>query len=343
MMRIAIVNDLALAVEVLRRLVSSVPEYEVAWTAANGVEAVERCARDCPDLILMDLIMPLMDGAQATRFIMKQSPCAILVVTATVAGNADKVFAALSAGALDAVATPAFDPGGGIGGGEELLRKIAVMGKLIACTARETPAGPPPNPRTVTVHPPRLVVLGASTGGPNAVAIILRGLPRKLRAAVVVVQHLDMQFAPALVEWLGNETGLPVSLIRDNIIPEAGEVYVAGTNDHLVIDADLSFHYTAEPVDYPYRPSVDEFFLSLGRHWPKPGVACLLTGMGRDGAQGLLALRRAGWRTIAQDEGTCIVYGMPRAAVEAGAVAQLLPVEDISAAILDEVRKEKAE
>ena len=339
MMRIAIVNDLALAVEVLRRLVRSAPEYEVAWTAANGIEAVEKCARDCPDLILMDLIMPLMDGAQATRIIMKQSPCAILVVTATVSGNADKVFAALSAGALDAVATPVFGPGGGIDGAEELLRKIAVMRKLIALAGRETPAVAAPRPRIVPAHPPRLVALGASTGGPNAVAIILRGLPKNLGAAVVVVQHLDVQFAPALVDWLGAQTDLPVSLIRENLMPEVGKVYVAGTNDHLVIDTHLTFHYTAEPLDYPYRPSVDEFFLSLGRHWPQPGVACLLTGMGRDGAQGLLALRRAGWRTMAQDEKTCIVYGMPRAAVEAGAVAQLLSVEDISAAILNEVRK----
>ena len=107
-MRIAIVNDLTLAVEVLRRLIRSVPGYQVAWTAADGVEAVEKCARDCPDLILMDLIMPVMDGAQATKVIMKQSPCAILVVTATVSGNAAKVFEALSCGALDAVATPVF-------------------------------------------------------------------------------------------------------------------------------------------------------------------------------------------------------------------------------------------
>ena len=339
MMRIAIVNDLGLAVEVLRRLVRSVPGYEVAWTAADGVEAVEKCARDCPDLILMDLIMPLMDGAQATRIIMKESPCAILVVTATVSGNVDKVFAALSAGALDAVATPVFGASGGIDGGEELLRKIEVMGKLIAFAGRETPAVAAPKPRIAPAHPPRLVVLGASTGGPNALAIILRGLPKNLGAAVVVVQHLDVQFASALVEWLGNQTDLPVSLIRENMMPECGQVYVAGTNDHLVIDANLAFHYTSEPSDYPYRPSVDEFFLSLVRHWPQPGVACLLTGMGRDGALGLLALRRAGWRTMAQDEKTSIVYGMPRAAVEAGAVGQLLPVEDISAAILNEVRK----
>ena len=130
-MRIAIVNDLTMAVEVLRRLILSVHGYEVAWTAADGVEAVEKCARDCPDLILMDLIMPVMDGAQATKIIMKQSPCAILVVTATVSGHAAKVFEALSWGALDAVATPVFGTSGGIEGGEELLRKIAVLGRLI--------------------------------------------------------------------------------------------------------------------------------------------------------------------------------------------------------------------
>jgi two-component system response regulator WspF len=339
-MRIAIVNDLALAVEVLRRLVRSVPEYEVAWTAANGIEAVENCARDCPDLILMDLIMPLMDGAQATRIIMKQSPCAILVVTATVSGNADKVFEALSAGALDAVATPVFGTGGGIDGGEELLRKIVVMGKLIAHAGQQTLAAPLTSQGKPGL-PPRLVALGASTGGPNAVAIILRGLPQDLGAAVVVVQHLDVQFVPGLVDWLGDQTGLTVSRVRESTKPEVGEVYVAATNDHLVVGADLAFHYTVEPVDCPYRPSVDEFFLSLGRHWPQPGVACLLTGMGRDGAQGLLALRQAGWRTMAEDERSCVVYGMPRAAMEAGAAEESLPVEGISTAILNELRKGK--
>ncbi len=341
-MRIAIVNDLALAVEVLRRMVRSVPEYEVAWTAANGVEAVEKCACDRPDLILMDLIMPLMDGVQATRVIMKQSPCAILIVTATVSGNADKVFAALSAGALDAVATPVFGAGGGIDGGEELLRKIALMGKLIVHAGHELLPPAAPAPKGIPAQLPGMVGLGASTGGPNALATVLHGLPRDMQAAVVVVQHLDVQFVPAFVDWLGDQTHLSVSLIREGMKPDAGTVYVAGTNDHLVVSADLSFHYTGEPTEHPYRPSVDEFFLSLDRNWPRPGVACLLTGMGRDGAQGLLALRRAGWRTIAEDKKTCVVYGMPRAAVEIGAAAEVLPVGDISAAILKELRKEKA-
>ena len=341
-MRIAIVNDLALAVEVLRRLVRSVPEYQVAWTAANGAEAVEKCARDRPDLILMDLIMPLMNGVQATRAIMKQSPCAILIVTATVCGNADKVFAALSAGALDAVATPVFGASGGIDGGEELLRKIALMGKLILQAGRELPPAAGSLPQRSPAQRPQLVALGASTGGPNALAAILHELPQDLGAAVAIVQHLDLQFVPAFAEWLGSQTKLPVSVIRENVKPDAARVYVAGTNDHLVVGADLAFHYASEPAEYPYRPSVDEFFLSLGRYWPRPGVACLLTGMGRDGAQGLLALRQAGWRTIAEDQKTCVVYGMPRAAAEIDAAAEVLPVQDISSAILDALRKEKA-
>src|SRR5271157_4861093 len=157
-MRIAIVNDLTLAVEVLRRLVRSVPGYEVAWTAGDGVEAVEKCARDCPDLILMDLIMPVMDGVQATKVIMKQSPCAILVVTATVSGNAAKVFEALSFGALDAVATPVFGTAGGIEGGEELLRKIVVIGRLIV-HAQHPGLAVQLSPQAAPERAPRMIAL----------------------------------------------------------------------------------------------------------------------------------------------------------------------------------------
>jgi two-component system, chemotaxis family, response regulator WspF len=337
-MRIAIVNDLSMAVEVLRRLVRSVPEYEVAWTAADGAEAVEKCLRDQPDLILMDLIMPVMDGVQATCAIMKQTPCAILVVTATVAGNASKVFEAMGCGALDAVATPVFGMGGRIDGGENLLRKIAIIGRLISNTgtqaAPEAPAHRPARGRM-----PSLVALGASTGGPKALAAVLRGLPSTLQAGVVIIQHLDVQFAGGLVEWLDEQTELPVSLAREGMRPSAGGVFVAGTNDHLVIGADRSFHYTAEPVDYPYRPSVDEFFLSLARHWPQSGVAAVLTGMGRDGARGLLGLRQAGWRTIAQNEKTSVVYGMPKAAVDAGAADVTEPLERIAGVILESLTK----
>src|SRR5579862_450945 len=130
-MRIAIVNDMPMAVEALRRVITGVPEYQIAWIAADGEEAVRQCRADPPDLILMDLIMPRMDGAEASRLIMRDSPCAILIVTATVEGHSSKVFEAMGSGALDAVKTPVLDGPGKTGGGSDLLAKIAMLRKLI--------------------------------------------------------------------------------------------------------------------------------------------------------------------------------------------------------------------
>lgn len=335
MIRAAIVNDLPMAVAALRRALDAAPGVEVAWTAKDGAEAVEQCARDVPDVILMDLIMPVMDGVEATRRIMRESPCAILVVTATVSGNAGKVFEAMGHGALDAVATPVLGPEGDVSGGEELLRKIFTIAKLLSRPGGpQGRAAPAPAPRPPEGRP-GLAVIGASTGGPKAVADILAGMPRDLDAALVVVQHVDMRFADGLAEWLGSQSPLPVRVAGDGQGLAPGVVHVAGTNDHLVLRPDLTLGYQADPVDYPYRPSVDTFFESVARYWPCPGVAALLTGMGRDGAKGLLALRRAGWTTIAQDQATCVVYGMPKAAVEMGAARLVLPLPDIARAMCD--------
>jgi len=150
---------------------------------------------------------------------------------------------------------------------------------------------------------------------------------------MVIVQHVDAQFAGGLAKWLGDQAAIPVTLAREGMQPEPGTAYLAESNDHLVIGADRTFRYTAEPVDNPYRPSVDAFFESLEANWKRPGVAALLTGIGRDGARGLLALRRAGWHTIAQDERSSVIYGMPKAAVELGAAKEILPLERIPEAI----------
>jgi two-component system, chemotaxis family, response regulator WspF len=328
-LRIAIVNDLPMALEVLRRVVAS-GGYTIAWTAADGAEAVDKCLTDKPDLILMDLIMPIMDGVQATAAIMRNSPCAILVVTASVGGNAAKVFEAMGYGALDAVCTPAPGAGGQIGGDAALLKKIATIGKLIhaAPSARREPA-PPPRPR----RDGALIAIGASTGGPKALAAVLSALPEDCNAPVVLVQHLDPQFVDGLAEWLGGQTPLAVVVAVEGSRPQAGTVYIAGAADHLVISANGTFHYDAEPADYPYKPSVDEFFLSLAARWRQPGVAVLLTGMGRDGARGLLALRKARWHTIAQDEESSVVYGMPKAAMDIDAAVEQLPLLEIPGAI----------
>ncbi len=332
-MRIALVNDLMMAVEGLRRILTSVPGHEIAWVARDGREAVEKCARDLPDLILMDLIMPAMDGVEATRRIMKATPCAILIVTATIGNNAAKVFEAMGHGALDAVNIPM------MGGGAEaqrsrytLLRKIHLISRLRGIPST-SPAKPPD-----TDPPPPLVVIGSSTGGPKALSDILSGMPADLGAAIVLIQHVDEKFSAGLAEWLDGQTPLRVQLAAEGGQAVINTVYVAGTNDHLVITPGLTFSYTPEPGSLSYRPSVDIFFASLARAWPPDSVrdgcvAALLTGMGRDGAEGLAALRRAGWHTIAQDKETSVVYGMPKAAKELDAAVEILPLSRIGPAI----------
>jgi two-component system response regulator WspF len=334
-MRIAIVNDTSIAVEALRRVVVKVPDYEIAWIARDGAEAVAKCAADTPDLILMDLLMPIMDGVEATRRIMTTSPCAILVVTSTVSGNASKVFEAMGYGALDAINTPMLGTGGHTEGGAGLLSKIATIGKLIGKPARNRKLQIP-KPKSLV---PALVAIGSSTGGPKALAAVLSQFSRSFQAAVVIVQHVDAQFAPGLVDWLNEQTALPVELAMAGCPVEGGKVLVAGTNDHLVLQSNLTLTYTEEPRDYPYRPSVDVFFSSIADCWPGKGIGVLLTGMGRDGAQGLMSLRSASWHTIAQDRATSVVYGMPKAAAELGAAVQILPIQAIGSILIEKLGK----
>lgn len=334
-MRIAIVNDMVIAVEAIRRTLLAVSEYQVAWVARDGAEAVIKCAKDTPDLILMDLIMPVMDGVEATRQIMKSSPCAILIVTANVGQSSGKVFEALGHGALDAVNTPVLGIGNLGEATQPLLNKIATIKKLLGKSTSFSRNQPSSQASRRNVLP--LVAIGASTGGPKALAAILSRLPASFNAAVAIVQHVDEQFSSGFVEWLNQQSQLPVSLAPRGGRLELGKVLVAGTNDHLIVTSTLSLSYTKEPIDYPYRPSVDVFFESLAEHWRGKGTAVLLTGMGRDGAEGLSLLRSKGWHTIAQDKDSCVVYGMPKAAAELKAAVEILPPEAIASTLIHRV------
>ena len=346
-MRIGIVNDSLMAREALRRTVVSASSHEVAWLACDGREAVEKATADSPDLILMDLIMPGMDGVEATRQIMQRKPCPILVVTASVSVHIGRVYEAMGFGALDAVDTPTLGPVDNMAGASILIQKIGTIGKLVGDKSRP-PAGSTHVP-AATAAPAAagggrrpiswdLVVLGASTGGPAAVARILADLPDSPDASIVIIQHVDVAFAANLARWLGERTGRRVDLATAGDRPLPGRTYLAATNDHLVLDGARQFRYVAEPLAVHYRPSVDVFMESLIRHWPEPGAAAVLTGMGRDGAAGLLALRQAGWLTVAQDQESSVVYGMPRAAAELGAAQLVLPLPEIGPAIAERVR-----
>lgn len=327
-MRVAIVNDLALAREVLRRVVLSVPGNVVAWSAADGDEAVHRAATDRPDVILMDLVMPRVNGAEATQQIMRESPCPILVVTATVPGNFDLVFRAMGAGAIDAVQTPTFGPSGSIQDAEPLLARLA----RVEAALRDTSGSGLHTPLACASTPaemPRVLAIGSSTGGPDALGVVLSALPPDFPAAVLIAQHIGAEFAAGLAARLAARCKLPVRVARDGEPPAIGTVLLAGTNDHMELRADCRLRYTSQPRTAPYRPSADVLFGSLALHAPRPGVGVLLTGMGHDGAEGLLHLRSDGWHTIAQDEPTCVVYGMPRAAVEKKAAVEVLPLSQI--------------
>jgi two-component system response regulator WspF len=333
-MRIAIVNDSRMAVEALRRVVTSVPDYAVAWIAYDGEESVRLCATDVPDLILMDLMMPRMDGAEASRLIMRDSPCAILVVTATVGGHSSKVFEAMGWGALDAVNTPILTNANDLAPGSELLAKIAMIGRLIGKSKSRRRASHPKRIAQRSSSPNLFfTAIGASTGGPKALARVLAGLPPLTSTTITIVQHVDKMFAPGLAAWLSRESSWEVRVIEPNDEPAAGIVHLASTNDHLLLTPNLTFEYTSEPLENYYRPSVDVFFESVSSYWPCAGVGVLLTGMGEDGAKGLLSMRRAGWHTIAQDQESSVAYGMPRAAARLDAASEILPLDQIAAAI----------
>jgi two-component system response regulator WspF len=341
-MRIGIVNDVGMAREALRRVVLSCSEHEVAWTANDGAEAIALARVDRPDLILMDLLMPGTDGVEATRRIMGESPCAILVVTATISGHLNKVYQAMGYGALDAIDTPILGPRGQISGAALLLHKMEIIGKLLGKTVeRPSDRHQMADSSTLGLHYSNsaaviepLVILGASTGGPNALAQVLAEIPATLEVPIIIVQHVDAAFAPGLGQWLSEQSHRRVTLIRDGHRPSGREVLLSGTDEHLILGEDHCLHYSTEPSDVSYRPSVDVFFASVAQNWPRPGVAALLTGMGRDGAAGLLKLRRQDWRTIAQDESSSVVWGMPKAAAEIGAAEQVLPISRVAEAIV---------
>jgi two-component system response regulator WspF len=342
-MRIAIVNDLGLAREVLRRLVTSAG-HVVAWVAENGEVAVCKAAQDRPDIILMDLVMPVLDGVEATRRIMAQGPCPILLVTSSVSGNFNMVYRAMGHGGLDAVNTPTLAPDGTVRDGEGILARIAKLARAQQSStwALSAPVAGPGAPARSAPQLPPVVALGASTGGPDALARILKALPLGCPAAVAIVQHIAADFAPSLANWLQGHCVLPVRLARAHDELKPGEVLLAGSDDHLALQENLRLAYTADPVDYPYRPSVNVFFNSLATAWPGSGVAVLLTGMGSDGAHGLLRLRHRGWHTIAQDQASSVVYGMPRAAADLGAASEVLSLAQVPEAVVERVRRTHA-
>lgn len=331
---VLVVDDSPVFCRAISRLISVDPEFEVLGNAADGDQAAARVQELRPDVVTMDLHMSRADGYAGIARIMADTPTPILVLTESPTEAA--AFRSLSLGALDILAKPAADT--------DLRAYGLVLRTRLKLLAGVKVIRHPRGLRGARRQPPRagpirreLVVIGASLGGPRALAQLLRALPADLPAPVAVVQHIADGFTEGLTAWLSQETPLAVSTARDGDALRPGRVLLAPSGSHLVV-AEGCVRLSADPPVETFRPSATTLLASAARVYGARACGVILTGMGRDGAEGLKALRDAGGCTLAQDEASSAVFGMPRAAIELGAAERVLPLDEIPRAILEAVR-----
>jgi two-component system chemotaxis response regulator CheB len=336
--RILVAEDSPTVRKRLVEIILSAPDFELVGEAEDGKSAIEMCRQHRPDVISMDMMMPVMSGLAATEYIMAHCPTPILVVSAsTNRGELFKIYEALAAGAVDVLEKPTDAEANGdwehrFLAMAKLVARIQVVthprGRLMELQARMLGAGAP------SAGPSRkleIIAIGASTGGPGAIVEILRNLPASFDVPIVIVIHINEPFGTAFADWLDGQTARRVVHPKDGmpVAAAAGRVLVAPGGHHLVV-RDRRLYFLSGPERHSCRPSVDVLFETVASEYGASAAACLLTGMGRDGALGLLKIREAGGMTIAQDESTAIVYGMPREAALLGAAQRILRIGDIA-------------
>jgi two-component system response regulator WspF len=305
--------------------------HQLEWTETNARRVMDAPHARWPDLVILDGGMRSPSSSELTRFVLAGGARGVLLAVANGAATAD-AYDAMANGALDIAKCPSLDARGALFQHEPLLLKLRTIARLLGEPSAQLTAPDLGGARLSARHP-TIVAIGTSTGGPQALHRILSALPEDLNASYVIVQHLDSSLATDFASWLQQSTALRVVLAKSGCLPQPGTVLIAGSDAHLVMTAGGAYRYMEEPRELVHRPSIDVLFTSLAQHSASPGIAVLLTGMGRDGAQGLKRLRIAGWHTLAQDESTCVVYGMPKAAVELDAVDRVLALSDVAAAI----------
>jgi two-component system chemotaxis response regulator CheB len=336
--RVLVVEDSLTVRKRILEVLAADPDLEIVGEADDGKRGIELCQHLRPDVITLDMMLPVMSGLGATEFIMAYCPTPILIVSAsTNRGELFKTYEALAAGALDVLDKPEGNETDGAWE-QKLVSTVKLISRIKVITHPRARRGPLESVGAVPIKAAqrvgrlRAVAIGVSTGGPAALIEILRGLPQGFPVPILLVIHIGKLFAPAFAEWLDGQSPVRVSYARDgDPLPALGRgrVLVAPPDSHLVLRQG-KLRLTQDPERHSCRPSVDVLFASLAQELGADCAACLLTGMGKDGAEGLLAIRRTGGRTIAQDEATSIVFGMPREAILLGAAEQVLPLERIA-------------
>jgi two-component system chemotaxis response regulator CheB len=358
---VVVVDDSSVQRRFLRAALEGEHGFTVVGEARNGKEAVALVGRLRPSAVLMDLDLPVMSGIEAIERIMSASPTPILVYSAFVAeANSENALEALSAGAVDVLAKPGPDDTGTLEEYAEVLRrKLRVCARVrvithprgrlrsqgmsgqtptlaggvrrpLTSTPIATPADPDGSRQSV-----RLIAIGASTGGPQALLTLLGQLPADLEQAVLVVQHMAEGFIPGLASWLDGLVPLPVTVGESGRRLAPGTITIAPSGGNLLVQDDRLRVLCTPPEPGQFHvPGIDASFDSVARALGPEAVGVLLTGMGRDGAAGLLAMRNRGALTIGQDEASCAVYGMPAAAFALQAVERQLPLQEIAPSLL---------
>lgn len=345
MIQVMIVDDSHLVRQMLRELIEHDDEVQVVVEAQNGAEAVDRCLTHKPDVILMDIQMPVMDGIEAVKKIMQVRPTPIIVLSATVyTGEVRSAFRALRAGALDALPKPQglMVPENFTKVAQDLLSRIklyALVGKKKGW-AQEPQTKVQPGFISPSVSS-KVVVIGASTGGPGAVMSLLSSLPMNFPSPIILVQHMSEGFLGGFSQWLDREVSLNIVYVEEAVRLEPGNVYIPNNGYHIEVSRGAAV-LREGPLVNAVRPAVDVLFKSVAREYGEQVVGVLLTGMGRDGGEGALAIKEAGGTVIVQDEETCVVFGMPKVAIELGAADYVEPLSNIPARLAQAVANGQA-
>jgi two-component system, chemotaxis family, protein-glutamate methylesterase/glutaminase len=337
--RVLVVDDSAFVRQALSRMLSSEPDIQVVGLAADGIEGVEKARALHPDVITLDLQMPRMGGLEALARIMAESPVPVLLLSSLTRQGAEVTLRGLDLGALDFVDKSSVQGNMNLLTlAEELRAKVRALATA-APRRREFRPGPEP---TASSAVPRVevVVIGTSTGGPPALQTIIPSLPKDLRAAVLIVQHMPLGFTRSLAERLDARSPLPVHEAQDGQPVELGHVLIAPAGRHMKLRKrghSIKVLLDEEPRGALHRPSADVLMASAAKAYGARVLGVVLTGMGADGVEGLRAIREAGGRTLAESEESCIIYGMPKAAVEAGVVDRSVPLGRVADEILTAV------
>lgn len=338
--RVMVVEDSLVVRQLLVHIIARDPRLVVAAAVGSAEEALQEIGRVQPDVISMDIRLPGMDGLEATRRIMAEHPTPIVVIAGSVEDASLKIsMNALRAGALTVVEKPVGVSSDGYAGlAETICTQLYIMSQVPVVRRRSfawSPAAPVPKPATArepewSAARPSMLGIAASTGGPPALAKVLGGLPADFPLPILLVQHMGAPFMEGFASWLDGLMPLEVRLARDQEIPVPGKVYVAPGDRHLVLSPAGTLRVSTEAPVSNQRPSATVLFQSMARTIGRRGLGVLLTGMGEDGAQGLLELREAGGYTLAEDESTAVVFGMPAAAMRLGGARASLPLDMIA-------------